>query len=259
MARGQGANIAGRGTYVPTFGGLPHPEDPHKALWSDRPLFISKERPPYEIYVNRLGGRFVAEDEESIKSKEHALLKNDDLTFFAVFDDQAIERSDDIIMGWSKADLRSRAGQREGVHVAETLDELARVAGIDIEGLAETVARYNGFVSNQNDRDFGRTFLPAPIEKAPFYAMRNHGITLATFSGVDVDDRLRVRREEGDVIEGLYAAGEILGAGATTGHSFCDGMVLGPAIIFGKLLGERLGSPPDTTTGPTAELPRPRS
>ncbi|MBK5254735.1 MAG: FAD-binding protein, partial [Vicinamibacteria bacterium] len=258
MARGQGAHIAGGGTYLPTFGGLPDPADPHKALRSERPLFITQERPPYEIYVNRFGQRWIAEDEPSMAFKERALLKASDLTFFMVFDDHAVDMSENIIKGWSKADLRDRAGRREGVHVAPTLEALASAAGIDPEGLAATVARYNVFVSNQNDRDFGRTFLPAPIEKPPFYALRNHGVSLVTFSGVDVDERLRVRREEGDIVEGLYAAGEILGAGATCGHSFCDGMVLGPAIIFGKLIGERLAIPEDTsTTAPTGELPRP--
>ena len=256
MARGLGAHIAGRGTYLPTFGGLPHPDDPHKAFWRDRPLLIAKERPPYEIYVDRRGQRWIAEDEESVDLKERALMKSDDLTFFTVFDDHAVDMSENIIVGWSKADLRSRAGQREGVHGAATLEELARVAGIDPPGLAATVARYNAFVRDRSDPDFGRKFLPAPIAKPPFYAMRNHGISLITFSGVDVDATLRVRREDGDIIEGLYAAGEILGAGATCGNSFCGGMVLGPAIIFGKLIGERLARPEVSTTGPTAELPR---
>ena len=240
MAQGQGAYIAGRGTYLPTFGGLPHPDDPHKAFWADRPLLIAKERPPYEIYVDRSGSRWIAEDEESIDLKERALMGAEGLTFFTVFDDHAIDMSENIIVGWSKQDLRDRAGHREGVHVSGTIDELARVAGIDAAGLVATVERYNGFARAGKDPDFGRKFLPAPIVKPPFYAMRNHGISLITFSGVDVDTDLRVRRENGSTIEGLYAAGEILGAGATCGNSFCGGMVLGPAMIFGKLIGERL-------------------
>jgi len=256
MALGLGAHIAGGGTFLPTFGGLPHPDDPNKALWSDRPLLISQERPPYEIYVDRFGQRWIAEDDESIDRKERALMKLPDLTFFTVFDDHAVEMSENMVVGWSKADLRDRAGHREGVHVAPSLEELSRLAGIDAEGLTATVTRYNALVGGGKDWDFGRKFLPAPIAKPPFYAIRNHGISLVTFSGVDVDEALRVRNEDGDIIEGLYAAGEILGAGATCGNSYCGGMVLGPAIIFGKLLGERLGSPEDSTTGPTAEIPR---
>lgn len=69
---------------------------------------------------------------------------------------------------------------------------------------------------------------------------------------------LRVRREDGTTIDGLFAAGEILGAGATCGNSFCGGMVMGPALIFGKLLGERLAGRPDPLEGDTAEVVRPR-
>jgi hypothetical protein len=257
LARGLGAHITGQGTYLPAFGGLPHPADPGKAIWSDRPLLIARERPPWEIYVDRFGKRWIAEDEESIDRKQHALLKTDGLTFFTVFDDQAVEMSENIVRGWSKSDLRERAGHRDGVHVASTLRDLARLAGIDEEGLLVSVARYNGFVRDRMDPDFGRKFLPALIERPPFYAMRNHGISPVTFSGVDVDASLRVRREEGSTIEGLYAAGEILGAGATCGNSFCGGMMLVPAMVFGRLIGERLAIPDDVVNGPTAEVPRP--
>ena len=86
-------------------------------------------------------------------------MKADGLTFFAVFDDQAVERSENIIVGWSRSDLRERAGHRAGVHVAPTLQELARLAGIDEEGLLKTVARYNAFVREGVDADFGRKFM----------------------------------------------------------------------------------------------------
>ncbi len=257
MAQGMGGQIAGRGTYLPTFGGLPHPHDPHKVFWKDRPLLVAKERPPYEIYVDRFGKRWIAEDEESIDLKERALMKADGLTFFTVFDDHAIDMSDNIIVGWSKDHLRAHAGKREGIHVADTIEDLATAAGIDSVGLRKSIDLYNDYVAQGADPDFGRRFLPAPIARPPFYAMRNHGISLITFSGVDVDVLLRVRREDGSTVFGLYAAGEILGAGATCGNSFCGGMVMGPAIIFGKLLGERLAGAPDPIEGDTAEVIRP--
>ena len=54
--------------------------------------------------------------------------------------------------------------------------------------------------------------------------VKNHGMSLITFFGVDVDVTLRMRREDGSAIAGLYAAGEILGAGATCRNSFYGGM-----------------------------------
>jgi len=134
------------------------------------------------------------------------------------------------------------ANTRAGVHSADTLAELAALAGIDADGLVETVARYNAAVAAESDPDFGRTHLPAPIETGPFYAIRNHAITLVTFQGLDIDDRFRVRDELGAPIAGLYAVGEVIGAGATCGNSFCSGMLLTPALVFGRILGERLAA-----------------
>ena len=47
------------------------------------------------------------------------------------------------------------------------------------------------------DEDFGRTHLPAPIAQGPFYAVRNHAITLVTFQGLDIDDTFAVRDTSG--------------------------------------------------------------
>lgn len=255
MAQGLGARMAGQGAFLPAFGGLPEPGDPRRASRNDRPLFNVKARPPYEIFVDRFGKRFVAEDDPSVDRKQRAILKVDGLTFFSVFDERAVEMSENIVSGWSKADLKKKAGRREGLYVAPNLGALARIAGIDVEGLLVTIERYNNFVRDASDGDFGRRFLPRLIETPPFYAMRNHGVARVTFAGVDVDYALRVRRDDGSIIDGLYAAGEILGAAATSGNAYCSGMVLGPAMIFGALLGERLGGPQDGA--PTVEVARP--
>jgi succinate dehydrogenase/fumarate reductase flavoprotein subunit len=244
MARTLGAALAGQGAFLPTFGGLPA-EDPGRVQWKDRPLLVATERPPWEIYVDRAGHRWIAEDEPSIDLKEQALAAIPDLTFFTVFDERAVDASPNMVVGWSANDLRERAGRRAGVFTGPTLAELAKKAGIDPPGLESSIARYNTFVSGQSDPDFGRRHLPAPIATPPFYAMENHGITLITFAGLDVDALMRVRTTSGDIIPGLYAAGEIIGAAATCGHSFCGGMMVTPALVFGRLLGQRLARRPD--------------
>ncbi len=240
MARDLGAGLAGVGSFLPTFGGLRSPEDPHRAIWGDRPLLVPTERDPWEIYVDRSGRRFMAEDEPSMHIREERLLEIDDLVFFTVFDDRAVDESANIVVGWSPEKLRQTAGNRPGISVAGSVEELAGAAGIDPVGLTRSVAIYNAAVAAGHDPDFSRTVLPAAIETPPFYAMQNHGISLITFAGLDVDAELRVRRQDGSAIAGLYAAGEILGAAATCGRAFCGGMMLTPAITFGRLLGRRL-------------------
>ncbi|MFA1550297.1 FAD-dependent oxidoreductase [Actinomadura chokoriensis] len=244
IAREAGAGIAGRGRYLPTFGGLPHPTTPGKAYYDERPLLVATERLPWEIYVDRTGRRFVAEDERSIDRKERALAASTDGTFWTLFDDRARLNSAPMVVGWSPEDVASEAGARTGVHKADTLAGLAALAGIDPDGLAATVERYNAAVTAGHDAEFGRTHLPAPIAEPPFFAMENHGITLITFAGVDVDEGLRVRRADGTSMDGVYALGELIGAAATCGNSFCGGMLVTPALTFGRILGRRLAVSP---------------
>jgi hypothetical protein len=244
LGQAVGATLQGQGVYLPTFGGLPHPTTPGKALWEDRPLLTATERIPWEIYVDRHGRRWVAEDEMSIDAKERALVDVQDLTFWTVFDDAAVDASVPMVVNWTPDDVRAKANARVGVHRADGLDELARAAGIDAEGLARTVAAYNAAVDDQHDPQFGRRHLPARIERPPFYAMRNHGVTLVTFVGLDVDGTMRVRREDGSTIDGLYATGEVIGAAATTGQSFCSGMMITPGVVHGRLLARRLAASP---------------
>jgi len=242
LVRPLDGSVVGGDLYLPTFGGLPSPEGPALAQWHDRPLLVAAERPPWEIYVGRDGRRFVAEDDLSVHRKEEALSSLHDLTFFTVFDDRAVSESEDIVVGWSSEDVRAAAETRTGVFAASTLQELARSAGIDPVALEASVEAYNHSVDTGVDPEFGRECFPARIETAPFYAMQNHGITLISFAGLRVDSDLRVMTGSG-VIPGLYAAGEVLGAGATCGRSFCGGMLLTPALSFGRWLGRRLAKP----------------
>ncbi len=240
-----GARLQGQGTYLPTFGGLPHPRSPGRANWSERQRLTS-ERPPWEIYVNTEGHRWVAEDEASIDEKERALTQLTDRTFWTVFDDVALSHAtaglDQMIIGKTPDEVRALMNTRPGLHCADSVEELARLAGIDAPALVESVAAYNRAVKAGSDPAFGRLHLPAPISLAPFYAIRNHAVTLVTFQGLDIDETFAVRNEAGQPIPGLYAAGEVIGAGATCGNSFCSGMLVTPALTFGRLLGTRLGS-----------------
>ncbi len=239
-ARAIGAGLVGQGTYIPTFGGMPHPEDPGRVQWVDRPFLSAAERDPWEIYVDRNGDRFVAEDEHSIDFKERALVKIDDMTFWMIFDDLAVSNSPDIVLGWTSDEMRAKANHRPGVVSANTISGLASQAGIDPDGLAKSVARYNAALNASERDEFMRTVRPAPISTAPFYALKNHAVTLLTFTGVDVSTDLQIRRADGSVISGLYGLGELLGGGAYMGNSFCSGMLVGPCISFGRWLGTNL-------------------
>ncbi|GGV18469.1 flavocytochrome c [Actinomadura cremea] len=242
MARRIGAAIQGLGQYIPTFGGLPPQGDDARVDWTNRPQLVAAERPPWEMYVDRHGRRWIAEDEPSIDRKERVLTGVDRMTFWMVFDARGLRESRPMVHGWSPADLDARCGRRRGLHRAADLAGLARRAGIDPAGLAAETRRYNAAVAAGADAAFGRRHLPAPIAEPPFYAVENHPVTLITFAGVDVDARLRVRRGDGGVIPGLYAVGEVIGSAAVNGNAFCSGMCLTPALALGRVVGRRLAS-----------------
>ncbi|MET7394521.1 FAD-dependent oxidoreductase [Dactylosporangium sp. NPDC005572] len=240
MARAIGAGLQGLGRYIPTFGGLPPVDGDLRVDWTHRPHLVAPERPPWEIYVDRHGRRWIAEDDPSIDHKERVLTGVDRMTFWMVFDARALRSSHPMVHGWTPAELDAACGRRRGVHRAADLATLAAIADIDATGLRDTVARYNAFVAAGRDDDFGRAHLPAPVAEPPYYAIENHPVTLITFAGVDVDDRLRVRRADGTTIPGLHAIGEVIGSAAVNGNAFCSGMCLTPALAFGRLVARDL-------------------
>ena len=128
---------------------------------------------------------------------------------------------------------------------ADTVEELARVCGVDPAGLAATVKRFNTFAADGTDPDFHRgegaheryqgdygnkpNASLAPIEKAPFYAVELYPGDVGTSGGLVCDEFARVLDTNHDPIPGLYAAGNCtasvmgrayLGAGASIGASF---------------------------------------
>ena len=133
---------------------------------------------------------------------------------------------------------------------AGTLAELAGQRGIDPAGLTATVERFNRFACAGRDEDFRRgdrvydtvwadfTHKPSPtlgtIEKAPFYSVELVPGDVGTFGGIVTDENARVVREDGSVIQGLYATGNstasVMGrcypaAGASIAASFVFGYV----------------------------------
>ena len=254
-ARRAGAAVRNAECHLSSAGGIETgPEPGTGSIWEAFANTNASFRVPREIFVNARGERFVAEDEPSQDHQERALQAQGGRSWL-VFDEAAIDEDESIVIGWSADMLRAQADAGDGVvSRAGTIEELARKAGIDPAGLARTVAGWNAICAAGSD-PLGRTALDWPIRTPPFYAIRTGGIALLSFAGLAVDGELRVLDAAGTPIPGLYAAGEVLGAGATMGAGFCSGMAVTPAIGFGRLLGRRLagaaGAPGATSPSPT--------
>jgi fumarate reductase flavoprotein subunit len=102
------------------------------------------------------------------------------------------------------------------LHRAETIEDLARLAGLDAAVLSETVAAYNrairdGALAALSPPRSTKSGTPRPIETAPFFAIPICAGITNTMGGIAIDGNGRVRRPDASTIEGLYAAGGCTG------------------------------------------------
>ncbi len=136
---------------------------------------------------------------------------------------------------------------------ADTLEELGAKVGIDGEGLAATVERFNGFARQGHDDDFGRgdntwdrwvgdTAKPGTaaclgeITEAPFYAIRMEAGVNGTCGGPRSNGDAQVLGLDEQPIDGLYVCSNAM-ASVTAGHYGGGGGTLGPGMTFGFIAG----------------------
>ena len=139
--------------------------------------------------------------------------------------------------------------ERRGyIMVEDALDDLARRAGIDAEGLARTIAQNNIDAATGHDAAFGKGDAPldrfngdprhgpnpclGPIGRAPFVALAIQPADAASSAGLATDRDGRVLRDDGQPVQGLYACGNDA-ASVMRGTYPGPGTTLGPAIVFG--------------------------
>jgi len=231
------AIVDGTEKFLCTFAGyLENPNDPTSAEF----LALSpKSRNIWEIFVDNQGKRFMTEDHQSIDYRERALLNQPEMKMNIVFDSDILENSAPLTL-LDPDVYRAKFGYHPNFIKANTIEELAEGLGCQVSVLTTTIQNYNASVEQKKDKEFNKFFLIRKIENPPFYGIKAMGVTVLSPAGLAVDADLRVIKQGGNAIPNLYAAGEILGFGRTSGNAFVGGLSLTPALTFGKLLGERL-------------------
>ncbi len=218
---------------------------------------VNRERvQPRSIMVNRAGKRFANEaaNYNAFGAAFHQLdpgsFEYVNLPAWLLFDHQYATRS-----GLYR--FRGEGPVPDWLAAADTLAELAARVGIDGIQLEETVARWNAQVADLDDPDFGRgrsvndthwgdgTRTPAatlgPLDTPPYYTVEVRPGALGTKGGPLTNGSAQVLDLDGEVIEGLYAAGNVMASamGMTYGGA---GGTLGPAMVFGFLAGRHAAS-----------------
>jgi succinate dehydrogenase/fumarate reductase flavoprotein subunit len=208
-------------------------------------LAVAERACPHSVMVNATGRRFVNEGAsynelgKVFNAIDPNTRRHANQPCWAIFDRQYRERYPvlTVLPGDPDPEWLARAG---------TIAELAACAGINANGLEATVDRWNGFVAEGKDPDFGRHRSPmdlhAPhasmgtIAEPPFYALPIYQGTLGTKGGPRTNARAQVLNIRGDVIPGLYAAGNAMASAAGPAY-YGGGAPIALAMTWGYIGG----------------------
>jgi succinate dehydrogenase/fumarate reductase flavoprotein subunit len=237
-----GGSFVGAEHHLSTLGGVElEPNSGRTSFWDAwARVSNSRDRIPREIYINELGKRFMNEHDLTVDQRERIVLQQPNQRFYVIFDEKALNDGANIIVQWNAEKFKQESLKEKCCWQANTIEELAKKINVPIDKFSTTIIEFNQFVTNQKDEDFSRSVLTHKVTEAPYYALLVYAYSLISFGGISVNEHLQVVTTDGICITNLFAAGEILGAAATSGNSFCGGMLLTPALSFGKWLGETL-------------------
>jgi hypothetical protein len=191
------------------------------------------------ILVNQIGRRFWNEMDKTYDFINACLGTNGNMgkeakvngggPIWAIFDSSAVQRE-----GW---DPRPPNVDRSGwFFSADTIAELAgkivnpyQLQPVPARELEETVTRYNSWVDAGYDREFGKPTPKFRIQTPPFYAAWSTPILHDCLTGLRINRKCQVIDIHGQVIPGLYCAGESAGGFALHG--------LPRVTVFGRVAG----------------------
>ncbi len=225
--------------------GLKVPE--YKTTFSMIALHFSKEMPGGMIVVGPEGERFGDEKYKTSHGKVKVsgrwgpmgvpcpMFMIVDHTMFSsgpIYDKEPrgawnplVERYD-----WSGDNMAELA--KGWIKTADTISELAGIIGVDPSNLEESVNRWNGHCQLEEDQDFGRTMMMAPLSQPPFYAVELAPSMLNTQGGPRRNQKAQVVRPDGTPIPRLYSAGEL---GSMFSYLYQGTGNIGECFSFGRI------------------------
>ncbi len=121
------------------------------------------------------------------------------------------------------------------IQKADTLEQLAEIAGFDKDIFLANVERYNSLCEKGEDLDFYKSPLwMTTIDTPPYYVSKHIVSVTSTRGGLKINDQMQVLDKKGIAIPGLYAAGNTAGSfygnvyppnimGTGIGHGQCFG------------------------------------
>lgn len=199
----------------------------HPTVQQDNPhvyLIGETVRGEGAILVNTSGRRFVNEL-DTRKNVSNAIIAQDTKHAFLILDQKVYQRVKALAF-YESIGL---------VEKAEILDELATKIGIDSDNLQSTVTNYNRQIENDSEDEFKRHTGLKEINQGPFYGIHIAPAIHYTMGGIHIDDQCHVLDENGDIVPGLLAAGEV--TGGLHGNNRVGGNSIAETIVFGRQAG----------------------
>ena len=176
------------------------------------------------ILVNANGERFV--DEVGTRDVVSAAEIAQPGSYSWLIVDQAMADASSVIQGYIKKGYTKTGA---------TYEELAKELDVDPAAFANTMETWNGYVEAKNDPDFGRTSFANPLNNGPYYAIKVTAGVHHTMGGVTINSATEVLKEDGTVIPGLFAAGEV--TGGVHGANRLGGTAVADFVVFGRIAG----------------------
>ena len=177
------------------------------------------------ILVNAEGKRFY--DEVSTRDKvSAAIIAQPDKSAWLVVDQSMVDKSA-VIAGYIKSGYTVTGA---------TYEELAKAMGVDEATFTSTMNTWNQAVEAKSDAEFGRTSFANPLTTAPYYAIKITPAVHHTMGGIVINPKAEVLNEKGEVISGLFAAGEV--TGGVHGANRLGGNAVADFVVFGRISGQ---------------------
>ena len=177
------------------------------------------------ILVNAEGKRFY--DEVSTRDKvSAAIIAQPDKSAWLVVDQSMVDKSA-VIAGYIKSGYTVTGG---------TYEELAKAMGVDEATFVSTMNTWNQAVEAKSDAEFNRTSFANPLTAAPYYAIKITPAVHHTMGGIVINPKAEVLNEKGEVISGLFAAGEV--TGGVHGANRLGGNAVADFTVFGRIAGQ---------------------
>jgi hypothetical protein len=245
---------------------MPMIEVPESIVPTGQQLLTYERTLPGAIMVNRSGKRFTNEAANynafgaAFHEQDTTMGVYRNLPCWIVFDQQWLDK-----YGFAGGLGGTEKAPTDWIASSDTLAGLAEQLAIPGDALEATVERFNTNARELRDPDFNRGWSAqdqwwgdptlrdgtaraslGPLETPPYYAIEVVSGALGTKGGPQTDTQARVLDLDGNVIPGLYAAGNAMASpmGMTYGGA---GGTLGPAMVFGYLagrdIGRRVGAP----------------